>query len=240
MISRFGYTVFSAAPDARVYDSDGLMSIHDHSFVADPQFNQAYARGIKAASDDYGWYWRVHIGLWAAATSVRLEGDFVECGVNRGFMSSAIMEYLDWDRTGKTFYLLDTFGGLPSFDSKQEFERNRRHIEEGFYITDINEVKTNFSEWSNIRIIQGAVPATLSQIDSSAISFLHLDMNAAQPEVAALVTLWDRLTPGAAVLLDDFAYHGFEVQKQAMEAAARDLGVKIASLPTGQGLMIKT
>ena len=79
-------------------------------------------------------------------------------------MSSAIMESLDWDRTGKTFYLLDTFGGLPSFESKEEFERNRRHIEEGFYVTNIDEVKANFAQWSNIRLIQGAVPETLAAI----------------------------------------------------------------------------
>jgi hypothetical protein len=61
---------------------------------------------------DYRIHWRAHIALWAAFSARTLEGDFVECGVNRGFMSSAIMEYLDWDSLGKTFYLLDTFAGL--------------------------------------------------------------------------------------------------------------------------------
>ncbi len=66
---------------------------------------------MEAAGQDYGWHWRVHVGLWAAASCASLEGDFVECGVNRGFLSSAIMEHLDWDKTGKHFYLLDTFNG---------------------------------------------------------------------------------------------------------------------------------
>ena len=241
LIRRFGYAVFTADAGARVYDSDALMTVHDHSFLEDPAFKRAYARGVRAAAgDDYGWYWRVHIGLWAAATAVRLEGDFVECGVNRGFMSSAIMESLDWDRTGKTFYLLDTFGGLPSFESKEEFERNRRHIEEGFYVTNIDEVKANFAQWSNIRLIQGAVPETLAAIGLGPLAFLHLDMNAPQPEVAALETLWDRLTKGAIVLLDDYAYNGFEEQKRAMESAAGRMNISIASLPTGQGLIVKT
>lgn len=29
-----------------------------------------------------------------------------------GFLSSAIMQFLDWDRLGKQFYLLDTFRGI--------------------------------------------------------------------------------------------------------------------------------
>lgn len=92
----------------QVYDRDGLRSVHDHSFMSDPLFCKAYSRGVLAAAE-YGWHWRVHIGLWAARSASRLNGDFVECGVNRGFLASAIMEYLNWDSLGKTFYLLDAF-----------------------------------------------------------------------------------------------------------------------------------
>src|SRR5260221_13370256 len=79
--------------------------------MQDPSFCKAYARGCQAASD-YRWHWRVHIGLWAAFTASRYPGDFVECGVNRGFLSSAIMEFLNWDSLQRTFYLLDTFEAI--------------------------------------------------------------------------------------------------------------------------------
>ncbi len=68
----------------------------------DPAFRKAYERGIRAARDDYRWHWRVHIGLWTAAHAARLEGDFVECGVNRGFLTSAIMDYSGLGFFGKT------------------------------------------------------------------------------------------------------------------------------------------
>jgi hypothetical protein len=100
---------FLAQPGRR-YDQDGLRSIHNHDFMSDPAFVRAYQRGVQAASD-YHWHWRVHVGLWAARLAVRLPGDFVECGTNRGFLSSAIMKDLDWDKTGRRFYLLDTFSG---------------------------------------------------------------------------------------------------------------------------------
>lgn len=240
ILKRFG---FAAVPLAggTVYDSDGLISIHDHDFLNDPDFQAAYTRGVSAAGD-YQWHWRIHIGLWAAATAVKLEGDFVECGVNRGFMSSAIMKRLHWDSTGKTFYLLDTFEGVktrePSDD--EEARRNRQQFDEGFYVTDFESVKRNFAEWENVKIIQGSVPETLSAVTAEEIAFLHLDMNAAAPEVAAFEYLWERIRSGGIVLLDDYAYYGYRKQKLAMDSAAKNRDVPIASLPTGQGLIVKT
>jgi len=94
------------------YNQDGLISVHDHGFMTDARFVEAYKRGIVAAGQDYQWHWRVHIGLWAAQTAARLPGDFIECGVNKGFLSSSIMQLLDWEDLGKQFYLLDTFRGI--------------------------------------------------------------------------------------------------------------------------------
>lgn len=64
-------------------------------------------------------------------------------------------------------------------------------------------------------------------------------MNCAPPEVAALRFFWPRLTPGAFVLLDDYANRGRDEQRRAMDEVAAEFGVKICTLPTGQGLLIK-
>ncbi|UVK98638.1 TylF/MycF family methyltransferase [Pseudomonas sp. B21-048] len=227
------------------YQYDSLASKHNHDFMIDPAFMAAYGRGVVAAGGDYKWFWRVHLGLWAARSAAKYTGDFVECGVNRGFLSSAIMHDLDWNNTGRTFYLLDTFAGLDerylSDDEKSAgaFDRNLREIDSGFYTTNLDSVKQNFAEWPNAKIIQGSIPDTLSQIDSDRIAFLHIDLNCTIPEVAALDYLWDRLVPGAFVLLDDYAYFGYQPQKEGMDEWAAKNDISIASLPTGQGLLIK-
>ena len=227
------------------YVRDGLASIHNHEFLDDPAFASAYARGVAAAGADYGWQWRVHVGLWAAGVARNLPGDFVECGVNAGFMSSAVMSFLDWNRLGKTFYLLDTFSGLderyvsPAERAEGILEKNRQHIDEGFYVLGVEAVKRNFAEWERVRIVPGSIPDTLAGVDAKSVAFLHIDMNCAPPEVAALEHFWGLLSPGAPVLLDDYAYFGYRQQKLAMDALARRLGVGIVSLPTGQGLLLK-
>lgn len=229
-----------------VYEYDGLQSKHNHDFMEEPCFKKAYGRGCKASGQDYKWYWRVHIGLWAASTAVKLGGDFVECGVNRGFLSSAIMELLDWDKLNHTFYLLDTFSGLDEkYVSKNEkdngiLERNKKSIDTGFYTTEISSVISNFSQWKNIKIVQGVIPETLNEIKSNSIAFLHIDLNCSIPEVESLNYLWPRIIVGGVVLLDDYAYFGYQSQKEAMDEWSKLNNVTIASLPTGQGLIIKT
>ena len=243
---RFQYWVArKVLPD--VYANDGLISFHRHAFLDDPDFQRAYQRGAQALDgpDWYQWHWRVHVGLWVAKSASLIDGDFVECGVNYGFLSTAIMELLDWDRLGKTFYLLDTFAGLdPRFTTTSENREtalrvNEQSLRYGVYVNGVDRVRANFAQWKNHRIIVGAVPETLDQVDTRKVAYLHIDMNCAPPEVAALRFLWPRLAPGAFVLLDDYTYRGFDEQRIAMDTLAKELGVPICALPTGQGLLMK-
>lgn len=243
-IEMTGYTIVKMPTATTPYYQDGLLSIHNHDFMSEPSFRKAYERGCRAASD-YNWHWRVHIGLWAAFTASRLTGDFVECGVNRGFLSSAIMEFLDWDSLNRTFYLLDTFAGLDRRYVSHEdcqygaIKKSESALGSGFYVRGVASVKANFSQWKNARIIEGSVPETLNQVEARSVAYLHLDMNCAPPEVAAVNFFWNRLLPGAVVLFDDYAYWGYESQKHAVDALAKEKNVMVASLPTGQGLLIK-
>jgi hypothetical protein len=77
-------------------------------------------------------------------------------------------------------------------------------------------------------------------VGASKIAYLHLDMNCSPPEVAAADYFWNRLVPGAFVLLDDYAYRGYRAQKIAMDSFAASQQTEILSLPTGQGLLIKS
>ena len=207
--------------------------------MTDPRFVKAYARGIKAAGRDYQWHWRVHVGLWAAYHAAKLEGDFVECGVNRGALSSAIMDYLNWNELDRRFFLLDTFRGLDERHISDEEKALGKTSSFGDYAECYEEVKQSFAEFKNVVIIQGSVPDTLPLAETNEVAFLHVDMNCAPPEVAAMEYFWSKLVQGAVVVLDDYAYRGYEVQKRAIDRFALDRGIQVLSLPTGQGLIIK-
>lgn len=225
---------------------DGLFTVNNSHCLKDPAFLAAYARGVEASDGvDSGIHWRVHVALWAAATAIRVPGDFVECGVNAGFVSSAIMRRLEWKNVPKRFYLIDTFRGpIMAQYSSEEIKVGRLKLTEtaitsGGYVTDMERIRENYAEWPNAVVIQGVVPEILPEVPADCVAFLHLDMNCAYPERAALEFFWPRLTPGAFVLFDDYSYFGCQQQTEAIDAAAAILGVSVLSLPTGQGLVMK-
>jgi hypothetical protein len=238
-----GYELFNKRNG---YAQDGLLTVHSDHFRGDPHFRAAYERGIKASAGvDPHFEWRVHVALWAAGIAAKASGDFVECGVNAGFISSAIMQRLNWNGMDKQFYLIDTFEG-PVFDqySENEIERGRQSIASqalaaGAYVTDMDRVHSNFSEWRNVQVVRGRVPEILPSIPFGPVAFLHVDLNCAYPEREALRFFWNLLPPNGIVLLDDYAYAGYAAQTEAVDEFAVSAGTKVLSLPTGQGLIIK-
>jgi hypothetical protein len=240
-----GYVVFNTRSPV-YYARDGLFTNNNDHFRASPVFQAAYARGVKASGGvDPHIEWRVHVALWAASQAARVPGDFVECGVNAGFLSSAIMQYLDWNGVGKRFFLIDTFAGpVVSQYSGDEVRGGRLRAAEdatarGAYVTDLERVRANFREWPAVKIVQGAVPEVLLSLPIGQVAFLHIDMNCAYPERAALEHFWGSVAPGGIVLLDDYAYFGYERLTRAIDEAAGLLGTEVLSLPTGQGLIIR-
>ena len=90
--AKFGVGIFNLRGR---YAQDGLFTVHSDDFRSDPAFRAAYGRGVQAGLGvDPGFEWRAHVACWAAQTALRVKGDFVECGVNAGFLSSAIMNKL--------------------------------------------------------------------------------------------------------------------------------------------------
>jgi hypothetical protein len=50
---------------------------------------------------------------------------------------------------------------------------------------------------------------------------------------------WDKLVPGALIVLDDYGWIGQYLQKEAIDEFLAPRNVKALTLPTGQGLIIK-
>ena len=236
--------LFRAVAPKRFYFEDALITTHNHDFVNDPGFRKAYERGLKAAGGrDWHNQWRVYIALWVARMCSKLEGDFVECGVNYGFTSSAIMDQLQWDKLGKHFWLIDSFSGIDEKQATDE-EKKRGAIEtsetnkrSGFYNSDVERCRANFSEWKMAHVVQGWIPDCLNLITSSKIAFMHIDLNSVTPEIQAFKCFLPKLSRGAFVLLDDYGYSGADLTFAGWNNVARELNVNILALPTGQGLI---
>lgn len=184
--------------------------------------------------------WRLHVLLWAASQALRLPGDFVECGVNTGIFSLAICDYVDFNSSSKSFWLFDTFDGIPE-DQVNERERNLgRLAENSAWYSDCYEVAAaNFAPFPRANLIRGRVPETLGTVEIDRVAYLSLDLNIVEPEVAAFEFFWEKLSPGAPIVLDDYGWSGHRPQKEALDVLAAERGIEILTLPTGQGLAIR-
>ncbi len=221
------------------YNQDGLVTAHFPSFLHDPKFMDAYAAGRATGSWPGGeLHWRAHVICWAAARGASLPGDFVECGVNRGGLSLTAMKFVDFGRLRKRFFLLDTFEGL--IDEQLEPGERKSGLRGGDYEPCYEAVVKTFAPYgSAVQIVKGRVPDTLGQVDSERIAYLSIDMNAKEPELAAAEYFWDRLSPGAVVVLDDYGWRKHAAQRLAFDEFARAKGVPLLALPTGQGIILK-
>ncbi len=186
------------------YAQDGLFTVHSDLFRSDPAFRAAYERGIQASHGvDPAFEWRVHIALWAARTALRVDGDFVECGVNAGFISSAILEKLRWNTVGRRFYLIDTFAGpvLTQYSDREvrsgRLTLARQTLEAGAYVTDMDRIRANFAPWPNAIVVQGAIPEILARTDFDPMRALQraaAGKLAKQPNLGGAAALCDSLS----------------------------------------------
>lgn len=220
--------------------SDGVLSSKQNcSFIHDSKFRQAYEVGKKTQSwGKLDLEWRVYNALYFAEYAASLDGDFVECGVHRGGLVRSVIEYVDFAHLAKRFYLLDTYDGfVDKYVSEKEVAIGATSIQ---YEDCYEYVKNLFEPFPNVVIIRGAVPETLTEVNTDKVAFLSIDMNCVEPEIAAVEYFWeDKLVKGGIVLLDDYGWPTHIYQKKAFDEFAKKKNLPILSLPTGQGALIK-
>lgn len=223
-----GYSSFSA---------DNLLALwRIIAFARDDAFMTAF-REYAEDSGDEAKLWKVHTYCWACQSASAIDGDFVECGVFRGLYSATMARYLEFSRSDRRLYLYDTFEGIPEAGST-EIERRFNIVydeEKDLYARVIE----RFAEFTNVEVVKGVVPEVLDDIAPDHIAFLHVDLNASAAETAALDKLFDRVTDGGIVLLDDYG-RGEQISVfKAHSEWFSDRNYPILEIPTGQGLIIK-
>lgn len=228
------------------YYADGIgVRGKNLSFLTETRFAAAWKTAAEAYAKSPGGMatdaeWRAHIACWAASHGLTIEGDFVECGVHVGVLSRTICEYLDFAKIDRRFWLFDTFSGIPNQGESPQEAAEIGMLNRLVYKFDIfDAARQNFVTFPNAILVRGILPASLTGADFRAIAYLSIDLNNVSAERATIEALWNRLTPGAIVLLDDYACLAYSAQHDMWNDFAKRVGRMIATLPTGQGLLIK-
>lgn len=221
------------------YNQDSLITLHMNvDAMKTRRFQEAWAIGGELFPNKAKPMWRTYVCCWAAEQVLRVTGDFVECGVNLGGLSRTIVQYVDFNAVDKNFYLFDTYRGLsPEHMIKGEEALLAHH--NSVYYDCYEEALNNFKDYPRCKLVRGTVPESLRDVEIDSVAYLSLDMNCTVPEVEALRYFWDKLTPGAIVVLDDYGWEPHRLQKKGIDELMQEFGVSVLTLPTGQGLIIK-
>jgi hypothetical protein len=213
-----------------IFTGDNLITYGKNlSFLDDKPFMAAVDK--HATSDtEKGILWRTAVLCWAARNGLRLEGDFVECGCYRGTSARIVCDALDFGKESRQYWLYDLF----------VYPEGSTHTRMPDLGDDLYaRTCARFTDLANVRVIKGSVPEVLHAGAPERVAFLHIDMNAVAPEIGALEYFFDRLTPGAVIVLDDFGYFGYRAQRDAERAWFAERGYHVLELPTSQGLIIR-
>lgn len=211
---------------------DWVRTPHNKSFSEDEVFQYAYTCAVENTHDDYRIPWRIQQALWAAHHCLELAGDFVELGTGKGFVFHAVMGAMEkWGVRDKEVYLYDVF------ELFQESGKGRDGVDR-VYCDDFAAVQDSFTKYPNVKLVKGDVRETLKPENHPKISFLHVDLNHPETEIACIDLLYDNITSGGIILLDDFANLGFETSFELHTAYFAKRGKRILTTPSGQGIVL--
>jgi hypothetical protein len=108
---------------------------------------------------------------------------------------------------------------------------------------DIENTKKNLALCGSDKFVyvKGYIPESFSQSrHPDQIAWMHIDLNSSIPTIDSLEFFWEKLLPGGIILLDDYAWPGYEDTKSEVEKWCNDRRLDIFQFPTGQALISKS
>jgi hypothetical protein len=148
---------------------------------------------------------------WCIRQAVQDEvpGDVLEAGVWRGgamILAKAVIDELG--ETDRQVWLADSFAGLPAPDPAQ-FPADRHDLSVFDRLAvDAPTVLANMARYGlldeRVRLIEGFFRDTLADAPVARLAVLRLDGDYYESTIQVLEALYDRVSPGGFVIVDDF------------------------------------
>jgi hypothetical protein len=215
-----------AGADAFLAD-DLLAWFRTLGFLDDPRFVQACG---EHASDAVirARIWRVYTLCWAARSCLSVEGDYVDLGCYDGKTVQIIGRYVDFARQARRYYVYDVFDDPP---------QEARKAAHGPQLQ--RQVEQRLSGLGDVRVVGGRLPGSLESAMPLRIAFAQIDLNSADAELGCLEHLFERLSPGAILVLDDYGFARYRDSHERENAFFAARSTPVLEMPTGQGLVVK-
>lgn len=138
-----------------------------------------------------------------------IPGDLIETGVWRGGACIYMRGILRaWGVTDRRVYAADSFEGLPKPDAAQypADAGDQHHTYESLAVS-LEQVKTHFARYNlldeQVVFLKGWFKETLPRAPIERLALLRLDGDMYESTMDGLVHLYDKVSPGGYVIVDD-------------------------------------
>ena len=114
------------------------------------------------------------------------------------------MRNTKFDKSGKNFFLFDTYEGIPQSMASQDEMAGVKKMNKNI----IDFVRKQFAPYPSSKIVKGLLPGTIDDVAFDKLSYVSIDLNITSAEIAVIEAIWNRITPGGLVVLDDYGISG--------------------------------
>lgn len=180
--------------------------MHLHNTVAFDPFARAYkaVRPYTVSGDA-----RLR-GLYRAVEQVadrQIAGAVVECGTARGGSAALLGLAINACDAPRPLWVFDTFEGMPA-PTAADPDSEIAALYTGQFRGDVTEVRSLFERLNihGARLVKGRFEDTVPQSDTGPIAVLHLDGDWYQSVKVCLDHLYDRVSPGGVIQIDDYGH----------------------------------
>ena len=161
----------------------------------------------------------------------KVRGDLAEVGVYRGGTALLMAEALQ--ESTQQLHLFDTFNGMPASDPVIDL-----HLSGDFADTSVEAVSALLCDYPNAHLHPGLFPATLPVNWSNKVfSLVHVDVDIYASALACCEFFHPRLSPGGAMIFDDYGYPSCPGVRQAVDEYCCNHDLQVLYLQSGQALL---
>jgi hypothetical protein len=150
-------------------------------------------------------------GLYQAIQHVTeggIAGAVVECGAAQGGSAALLGLAMKRFNDRRPLWVFDTFEGIPP-PTTADPDYHIAAPYTGSFRGDLAEVTSLFERLEileNARLVKGRFQETIPQCDTGAIAVLHVDGDWYESVKVCLDHLYDRVSPGGVIQIDDYGH----------------------------------
>jgi hypothetical protein len=189
--------------------------------------------------------YRHFIVFWSAVFAARQTTSdslkFVEAGACDGltaFYAEAAIRSESITVKNTEIYLYDSWAPM----KLAHLQKSESHLEGSYSYLSLDQTQRNLATCEGLfRFIKGSIPEVFAENypHPSAIDWLHIDLNSAEPTKEALDYFFPKLNTGGLILFDDYGHGAYFDTKHVVDQYFGRTGGLLFPLPTGQAVYFK-